>query len=96
MPALTVARMTIEDPAKFNSYASRAPNSMETYGGEFVYGGKVEKCLTGGEAGHVLTVIYEFPSMEAVEDWFLSPSYQLLLKGLEGVADMEITSYEVV
>lgn len=96
MPALTIARMTIKDPAKFNSYASRAPNSMETYGAEFVSGGKVHIYLTGGKADHVLTVIYEFPDLRAVEDWFLSPSYQLLLDGLEGVADMEITSYEVV
>jgi len=96
MPALTVARMTIKDPEKFNNYASRAPNSMETYGGEFVYGGKVDKCLSGGDADHLLTVIYKFPSLEAVNDWFASQSYQVLLSQLDGVADMEITSYEVV
>ena len=95
MPAITVARMTIKDPQKFNNYASRAPGSMETYGAEFVYGGKVVKTLTDGEAGHELTVIYEFPSLEAVDDWFLSSSYQMLHEGLEGVADMEITSYEL-
>ena len=96
MPALTVARMTIKDPEKFHNYASRAPDTMETYGAEFVYGGKVDKCLSGGDADHVLTVIYKFPSLEAVNDWFASQSYQLLLSKLGGVADMEITSYEVM
>ena len=96
MAAITVARMTIKDPKKFNNYASRAPDSMETYGGEFVYGGKVDNCLSGGKADHVLTVIYRFPSLEAVDDWFNSQSYQVLLSGLEGAADMEITSYEVL
>jgi len=96
MPALTVARMTIKDPEKFSKYASRAPDSMEVHGAEFVYGGKVHKCLTGGEADHVLTVIYEFPSLESVNDWFASQAYQVLLSQLDGVADMQITSYEVM
>jgi len=96
MTAITVARMTIKDPQKFSNYAARAPDSMETYGAEFVYGGKAHKCLSGGDADHVLTVIYKFPSLEAVNDWFASQSYQVLLSQLDGVADMEITSYEVV
>ena len=96
MPALTVARMTIKDPEKFSKYAARAPDSMEVHGGEFVYGGKANKCLTGGESDHVLTVIYEFPSLEAVDEWFASQAYQVLLSQLDGVADMQITSYEVM
>ena len=96
MPALTVARMTIKDPKKFSKYATRAHDSMEGHGGEVVYGGKANKCLTGGESDHVLTVIYEFPSLEAVDEWFASQAYQVLLSQLDGVADMQITSYEVM
>ena len=96
MPALTVARMTINDPEKFSKYAARAPDSMEVHGGEFVYGGKFNKCLTGGDGDHVLTVIYEFPSLEAVDEWFASQAYQVLLSQLDGVADMQISSYEVM
>ncbi len=96
MPALTVTRMTIKDPEKFSKYARRAPQSMEAYGGEFLYGGKADKSLTGGNTDHVLTVIYEFPSLEAVDEWFASQAYQVLLSQLDGVADIQITSYEVM
>ena len=96
MPALTVARMTIKDPEKFSKYAARAPQSMEVYGGEFVSGGKAHKSLTGGDIDHVLTVIYEFPSLEMVDAWFTSHAYQNVLSQLDGVADMQITSYEVM
>ena len=96
MPALTVARITIKDPEKFSKYAARAPQSMEAYGGELVYGAKADKSLTGGDTDHVLTVIYEFPSLEMVDEWFASHANQNLLSQLDGVADMQITSYEVM
>lgn len=96
MNALTVARLTIKDPEKFKNYASKAPQTMEDFGGNFLFRGKLGKNLTGGSDNHQLTVIYQFPSLEVADQWYASQAYQSLIALRDEAVDIQITSYELM
>jgi len=96
MSALTVARLTIKDPEKFKDYASKAPQTMEDFGAEFLLRGSGGKNLTGGANDHQVTVIYQFPNLESVEAWYSSKAYQDLIALRDDAADIQIFSYELM
>jgi uncharacterized protein (DUF1330 family) len=96
MSALTVARLTIKDPEKFKDYASKAPQTMEDFGGVFLFRGKAEKNLTGGSDDHQVTVIYQFPSLEMAGQWYASQAYQSLIALRDEAADIQIFGYELM
>lgn len=95
MPALTIARVTLKDAAKFKDYASKAPQTMEAFGGEFLYRGKAGQNLTGGGFDHEFTVIYQFPSLERAQEWYASRAYQDLITLRDEAVDIEIMSYDL-
>ena len=96
MPALTVARVTLKDPEKFKDYAAKAPQTMEQFGAEFLFRGKADKTLTGGGGDHQFTVIYQFPSLEKVDEWYGSEAYQSLIALRDEAVDIQIISYELM
>jgi uncharacterized protein (DUF1330 family) len=96
MGALTVARLTIKDPDKFKDYASKAPQTMEDFGAEFLFRGSGGKNLSGGGADHQVTVIYRFPSLEDADQWYASQAYQSLIALRDEAADIQIVSYELM
>ena len=96
MSALTVARLTIKDPEKFKDYASKAPQTMEDFGGEFLFRGTADKNLTGGSGDHQVTVIYQFPSVERADQWYASQAYQSLIALRDEAVDIQIISYELM
>ena len=96
MPALTVARLTIKDPEKFKDYASKAPQTMEAFGAEFVYRGSDGKNLGADGDDHQVTVIYQFPALENVDAWYASQAYQDLIALRDEAADIQIFSYEIM
>ncbi|RSM91695.1 DUF1330 domain-containing protein [Kibdelosporangium aridum] len=58
-------------------YLERIQATMDPYDGKFlVHGGKME-VAEGVWPGAV--VVIEFPSMEAIRDWYQSPAYQEIL-----------------
>ena len=96
MSALLIARITIKDPDKFKEYAGKARETWMSAGAEALFRARPVKILTGGEPDHEITVIFKFPSLEAIHDWYESDAYTPL-HGLraEG-ADFHMTSYEIL
>ncbi len=67
----------VEFGAEIAEYLERIDETMAPYGGRFiVHGG--ELTAAEGEWDGALVII-EFPSADAVEEWYESPAYQAIL-----------------
>ena len=72
-PGYVVAEVDVTDPATFQKYAERVPETLAPFGGHFLMrGGKIT--ALEGEAPKRLTVI-AFESAEKAKDWEDSPAY---------------------
>ena len=86
MVAYVISQITITDPDAFKEYASRAPATVEKYGGKFIArGGKI--VTLEGEEHTKRTVMMEFDSVETAEKWNKSPEYQEAKSFRENAAD---------
>ena len=66
------------DQAPFEEYRRQVIATFEPFGGKFLArGGKVS--VLEGAWPYDRSVILEFPSREAAEDWYHSPAYQRIL-----------------
>ena len=89
MSALLSVSVCIKDPKKFKEYISKAPATMEPFGAKKIGRGKVQDVLQG-EVTHNLVALFEFPSKEAIEQWYHSESYQRLIALRDEAAAMNI------
>jgi len=96
MTALLIARFTVKDLEKLKEYAAQAPQTMATYGGRALLRGKADKNLTAGDTDHAMAAIFEFPSLEKIDEWYNCDAYEQLKALRDEGADMRITSYEVM
>ena len=96
MSALMIATFTVKDPDKFAEYAAKAKPTWSSAGGEAVFRGRPKKVLTGGEPGHEVVVVFTFPSLEAIEEWYDSEAYEPLKPLRQEGADFRMTSYEIL
>jgi uncharacterized protein (DUF1330 family) len=76
--AFVIAAETVTDEATFFEYRQAVPATLKPFGGKFVTRGGNLKLLEG-EWPHPRLVIIEFPSREAAEGWYRSPSYQKII-----------------
>lgn len=75
MPAYVVSMMSISDAETYRKYTDRTPPIVEKYGGKFLArGGDI--LTVEGEPYEDRMVILEFPSRQAILDWFADPDYQ--------------------
>ena len=75
MSAFMIATITIHDPETYQQYTQLTPASIQAYGGKFVVrGGSID--TLEGEPMRERLVILEFPSRQAIHDWYNSPAYQ--------------------
>ena len=93
MSALLSVTIQVKDPAKLKEYISQVPATMAPYGSKMVGRGKVSKILNG-EISHQMEALFEFPSAEAVDNWFNSDAYQALIGMREEAAHMNISVLE--
>lgn len=78
MKAYVIVQETINDPATFEAYRGKVPQTLSEFGGRFIVrGGRLT--VVEGEWPHQRTVVIEFPSRTAAEDWYKSPAYQAAL-----------------
>ena len=77
MPAYVIAEIRIQDPELFQAYARGVPATIAQYGGRYLVRGGVHKVVEGSWFPRRL-VLLEFPSMEALQDFYLSPAYESL------------------
>ena len=79
MTAYVIAMVRVHDPETYKEYTSRTPPTVKKYGGKFIArGGEVD--TVEGEPFNDRLVILEFPSKQAVHDWFADPEYQVAMK----------------
>jgi uncharacterized protein (DUF1330 family) len=68
----------LHDPKMFDEYRKQVMPTIEAFGGKFlVRGGKFT--ALEGEMPFERIALLEFPSRQAVEDWYNSPAYQKIL-----------------
>ena len=91
--AYVVGHITIKDEAKWAEYRRQVPETLEPYGAELVFRGKLLSILSGNHT-HTDTVVIRFPDATAINGWYLSPTYQSLIPLREEAADMDLLLFE--
>jgi len=75
MSAYIVGTVSISDPETYKKYTAKTPALIAKHGGKFIArGGNVD--TLEGEAFNDRMVIIEFPSKQALQDWYNDPEYQ--------------------
>ena len=72
-----VANFSIINPELYGQYVSKVMPLIMKYGGKAVVAGPGTERLEG-DPGNT-TVILEFPSKEAAQDWYNDPDYQAII-----------------
>jgi len=91
--AYVIGHITVKDTEKWNEYRNEVPATLQPWGAELVFRGKLVSILAG-EHTHTDTVVIRFPDMKAVNKWYLSPAYQTLVPLRKTAADLVLLSYE--
>ncbi|MBT5218663.1 MAG: DUF1330 domain-containing protein [Woeseia sp.] len=75
MPAYVVSMMSISDADTYRKYTDRTPPIVKRHGGKFLArGGDI--LTVEGEEYNDRMVILEFPSRQAILDWYADPEYE--------------------
>ena len=86
MKAYVIYQGEVLDPEQYEVYKKAvAPNIQQAGGRYLVRGGKCE--ALEGEAPQTRTVILEFPSKQAVLDWYRGAEYGEIRKLRDGAAN---------
>ncbi|MDB5881295.1 MAG: hypothetical protein JWP43_1173 [Ramlibacter sp.] len=91
--AYVVGQVTVKNPAKWDEYRGRVPQTLAPWGAELVFRGKQVAALAG-ENPHPDIVVIRFPDATAADNWFKSPAYQSLIPLREQAADVLLTAYQ--
>jgi uncharacterized protein (DUF1330 family) len=91
--AYVVGHIKVKDPEKWNEYRQAVPATLEPWGAELVFRGKLASVLAG-EHAHIDTVVIRFPDLKAINSWYLSPAYQALISLREMAAEVVLLAYE--
>jgi len=83
MPYYMVSHFSVTDPATFQEYPPVATPILSQYGGKLLsltgLAGLQARAVIEGTPQHVATAIVEFDSREALERWYNSPEYQVVI-----------------
>lgn len=88
-----IGHITVRDTEKWDDYRNAVPATLEPWGAELVFRGKLASILAG-EHAHTDTVVIRFPDMKAVNGWYTSPAYQALIPLRKTAADVDLLSYD--
>jgi uncharacterized protein (DUF1330 family) len=94
MTAFVVVTVTPKDPEKLKEYSGLAGPTIVSNGGEPVVRGKVAGLLTGESFDGKVVVVFKFPSIDAIDQWYNSDEYQALIPLREEAADMTFVKLE--
>jgi uncharacterized protein (DUF1330 family) len=99
MKAFFVARVSVQDSNKFQQYAQQAAETMKPFGGVMIARGQNQGSLTEANApdnsDHQSTGIAQFPTMQALDEWYQSAAYQAIISLRDEAALMSITKYQM-
>lgn len=91
--AYVIGHITVKNMEKWSEYRSKVPDTLEPWGGELVFRGKLSSVLSGGHK-HSDTVVICFPNLQALTNWHSSPQYQSLIPIRQEAADIDLLAYE--
>ena len=95
MPAYILGSVHgISDPARFAEYGQRIGATMEPYSGKFLAAAAGERIE--GNAQPMTSVVIEFPSMDALKQWYDCAAYRELRELRRGAVDADILFVEGV
>lgn len=95
MSAFLIFAVRVKDPAKWQEYLPKAAATIGAFGGELVVRGAFDKVLSGDSHEHQLGGVIQFPSVEAIDEWYASESYRPLIPLREQGADVTQTVYAI-
>lgn len=75
MAAYVLVQVDIKDPAIYDAYKSRTPETVAAFGGKFIIRGNPVQVMEG-EWKHDRLVMIEFVDKKTAEDWYHSEGYQ--------------------
>jgi uncharacterized protein (DUF1330 family) len=78
MPAYLLLDITWHDPAKANEYREKLGPTLDKYHARTLVAAPVE--VLEGTWAPARVVVIEFPSMDALHDWYRSEEYAPLLE----------------
>jgi uncharacterized protein (DUF1330 family) len=78
MKAYLIAVETVHDETMFAEYRKHVVGTLAPFGGAFVARGG-QLTVLEGQWQHPRTVIIEFPTREAAENWYKSADYQKII-----------------
>ena len=92
MSAYYILQMTVRDPVKLKVYTSAAPATVQGFGGELIFRGRVSDVVSG-HPDFTSAVVLKFPDGEAAKQWYESQDYQELIKNRDEAAIVTVTRY---
>jgi len=78
MRAYVIVQERVNNEEMFAAYRKDVPATVAAHGGSFIVRGGT-LTVVEGEWALPRTVVIEFPSRAAAEDWYRSPEYQKIL-----------------
>lgn len=95
MSAYIIGKVSINDPEIYKNYTDKVPALVEKHGGKFlIRGGNVE--TLEGDAFSDRVVVIEFPSQQALQNWYNDPEYQAAILIRQAASDGQILAVEGV
>jgi uncharacterized protein (DUF1330 family) len=91
--AYLVGHITIKDVEKWHRYREQVPATLQPWGAEVTFRGKLVAVFSG-EHPYDDIVVIRFPGKEAINNWHASPAYQALLPLRQQAAEMLLLAYE--
>lgn len=95
MTAYALADITILDPDVYEDYRRQVPALIEKYGGRYLVRGGASEVLEG-ECQPNRLIVLEFPDMDALQCWYRSDDYQVLLRIRQRAARTNLIAVEGV
>ena len=93
MSAYIVATVSIKDPQTYKKYTAKTPALIAKHGGKFIArGGDVE--TLEGETFKDRMVIIEFPTKQALQDFYNDPDYQQAIQIRQSASQGRVLAVE--
>ena len=92
MTAYYIGQHEIEDEAAFADYLQETLPFIAKHGGRYLTKAGTHEMIEGKEPSRV--VIVEFPSKQAIKDWYNDPGYKPLIPKRHAVTRSTMTAIE--
>lgn len=95
MSAYIIGQVSVNDPETYSKYTDKVPALVEKHGGKYlVRGGNVD--TFEGDTFNERIVVIEFPSRQALQNWYDDPDYQAAMVFRHAASEAQILAVEGV